>query len=81
MSGGKQLHEIIYDEAAFEQLETRRRNVPLRLAIKARAVSPFDPRLPDVRNDPAQGPSRADVFQEPYAATGLYDASKLAKRR
>src|SRR5262249_31448904 len=78
---GKHLHEIIYDEAAFEKFEARRRNVPRRLAIKARAVSPLNPRLPDVRDDPAQGASRADVFQEPYAATGLYHAPKLAKRR
>ena len=45
---GKHLHEVIHDEAAFEKFEACETNVALRMTIKARAVSPFDPRLPDV---------------------------------
>ena len=62
---------IIDDVAAFEKFQARGRNVPLRVSVEARAVGPFDPRLPNVRDDPAQSAIRAHVLQKPDHAARL----------
>ena len=71
----EKFEKIIDDVAAFEKFQARRRNVPLRVTVEARAVSPSDPCLPNVRDDPAQGAMRAHLLQKPDHATRLDYAS------
>ena len=77
----EKFEKIVDDIAAFEKFQTSGGNMPFRVAIEARAISPFDPRLPNVRDDPAQGPLRAHVFQEADYTARLDYAPQLAESR
>ena len=76
----EQLQQVINDVAAFEKFQVSGGDMPLRVTIETRAVSPFDPWLLNVGDEPAQAAVRAHVFQQPDNTARPDHAPQLAKR-
>src|SRR5260370_4114084 len=77
----EQLHQIGHNITAFNKLEAGGWDIGFGLPIKARTVSPCDPRLPNARYETAQPVLRSDVFQQPDQSSRLDDASEFMKPR
>src|SRR5438132_11426010 len=74
-----QLHEIIDDIPALQELKARLGDIQFGLVIEARPIRPSNPRLPNPRHDPPEGPMRTHILQEPNKPTRFDHATKFPK--
>src|SRR6184192_1874306 len=76
-----QLDQISDDKTRFDQLQPSRPDIGFGVSVKARAIGPGDPGLPQPGEKAPPQTARPDIFEEANRPARLDDAPELAQPR